>query len=225
VNAREEAKPRAASTLRRVLVFTATYNERDNVAELVRRILALPVACDVLVVDDNSPDGTGELLDDLAGAEPRLKAVHRPRKLGLGSAHMLAMAWALRGGYDALVTMDADFSHDPAVIPDLLAQLESADFVIGSRYVAGGSCDYVGRRKAMSWWANRLAWLLLGAGLREYTTSFRAFRVSMLREAQFGCTRTDCIRPQGCASALRRAPRSPRRGRPSRGARGRARRR
>jgi dolichol-phosphate mannosyltransferase len=169
----------------RALVFTATYNERDNIEELVRRVLALPMACDLLVVDDNSPDGTGTLLDELARAEPRLKVVHRPYKLGLGSAHMLAMAWAVRRGYDALVTMDADFSHDPAAIPQLLQALGQADFAIGSRYMKGGSCDYVGRRRAMSLWANRLAWLLLGAGLREYTTSFRAFRVSMLREAQF----------------------------------------
>lgn len=135
---------------------------------------------DLLIVDDNSPDGTGEILDGLAASEPRLKVIHRPQKLGLGSAHRLAYGYAIRRGYDRLVTMDADFSHAPEDIPRLLDALQGAEFVIGSRYMKGGSSEYSGYRKIVSAAANFGARLLLGIPLHEFTTSFRAFRVSML---------------------------------------------
>ena len=170
---------------RRTLVFSATYNEVRNVAQLLHDIWAVLPEADVLIVDDASPDGTGDLLAKMAATEPRLKVIHRPAKLGLGTAHHLAMLFAMRGGYDVLVTMDADHSHDPECIPRLIEKLSAADFVIGSRYMPGGSCDYSGYRRMISMAANSAARLLLRLPLHEFTTSFRAFRVSRLSHVNF----------------------------------------
>ncbi|HIJ93901.1 MAG TPA: glycosyltransferase, partial [Rhodospirillaceae bacterium] len=123
----------------RTLVATATYNERENIPVLLKRIHGLGEDLEVLVVDDDSPDGTGRLLDELTAADGRLHVVHRPAKLGLGSAHQLAFLYAIRHGFDRLVTMDADLSHTPDNIPQLLDALEDADMVIGSRYIKGGT--------------------------------------------------------------------------------------
>lgn len=169
----------------RLLVFTATYNERDNVQGLVADIWSAAPQAHILIVDDNSPDGTGALLDDIAARDQRLIVVHRPGKLGLGTAHHLAMAFAMRRGYDTLVTMDADLSHDPRDIPRLVAKLEHADFVTGSRYMPGGSCDYSGYRIFISQAANAAARALLRLPLHEFTTSFRAFRVARLADVDF----------------------------------------
>jgi dolichol-phosphate mannosyltransferase len=169
----------------RLLVFTATYNERHNIGVLLNGIWDATPHAHVLVVDDNSPDGTGTLLDEIARSEPRLTVIHRPSKLGLGTAHHLAMLFALRRGFDTLVTMDADLSHDPQDIPRLTASLANADFVIGSRYAEGGSSGYSGYRHFVSATANRAARLLLRLPLHEFTTSFRAFRVSQLNSVNF----------------------------------------
>ena len=176
------AGPAADRARSATLVFTATYNEADNIESLIRDVLAAVPGADMLVVDDASPDGTGKLLDQLEQREPRLLVVHRPMKLGLGSAHELAMLYAMREGYQTLVTMDADYSHSPACIPQLLAALDGADFVIGARYIRGGSCDYHGYRRLASVGANFLANLLLGVPIHEFTNSFRAFRVDFLRQ-------------------------------------------
>ena len=169
----------------RTLVFAATYNEKNNVVPLVARITAAASDADILIVDDDSPDGTGPLLDELARANHRLMVIHRPGKLGLGSAHQLAMLCAMQNGYDFLVTMDADLSHDPADIPRLLQALGNADFVIGSRYMPGGYCDYGGYRRFVSMGANAAARALLRLPLHEFTTSFRAFRVTALGKVNF----------------------------------------
>lgn len=169
----------------RVLIFSATYNEVQNVAQLLHDIWAVEPAADILIVDDASPDGTGELLAKIASTEPRLRVVHRPGKLGLGTAHHLAMLFAMRGEYDVLITMDADHSHDPACIPRLIEKLSDADFVIGSRYMPGGSCDYTGYRRMVSKAANSAARLLLRVPVHEFTTSFRAFRVDRLSDVNF----------------------------------------
>lgn len=169
----------------RLLVFTATYNERHNIGVLLKGIWDAAPHAHVLVVDDNSPDGTGALLDEIARSETRLTVIHRPSKLGLGTAHHLAMLFALRRSFDTLVTMDADLSHDPQDIPRLTASLANADFVIGSRYAKGGSSGYSGYRHFVSATANRAARLLLRLPLHEFTTSFRAFRVSKLSAVNF----------------------------------------
>jgi dolichol-phosphate mannosyltransferase len=174
----------------RVLIFTATYNERDNIERLVQEVLDLPLRPDVLVVDDNSPDGTGEFLRQAAAAEPRLHTVHRPRKMGLGSAHKLGMTYAIKRGYDVLVTLDADFSHAPRDVLRLVERLGQAAFVIGSRYAPGATCEYRGYRKYVSIIANKLAAALLGIGLHEFTTSFRAFDVKTLQRVDYASIRS-----------------------------------
>lgn len=165
----------------RALVFTPTYNEKDNIEEFCRRVLGQDEDLHLLVVDDNSPDGTGRILERIRRDEDRLIVIHRPGKMGIGSAHKLAMEFAIREGYGALVTMDSDFSHRIEDIPRLLASLEGCDFVIGSRFMSGGRCDYRGYRAAVSAIANRAARALLGITLHEFTTSFRAFRVEALQ--------------------------------------------
>jgi dolichol-phosphate mannosyltransferase len=174
-----------AGEAERLLVFTATYNERHNIGVLLKGIWDAAPQAHVLVVDDNSPDGTGTLLDEIARSESRLTVIHRPAKLGLGTAHHLAMLFALRRGFDTLITMDADLSHDPQDIPRLTASLANADFVIGSRYAKGGSSGYSGYRHFVSAAANRAARLLLRLPVHEFTTSFRAFRVSRLSAVNF----------------------------------------
>jgi dolichol-phosphate mannosyltransferase len=166
--------------LKDVLVFTATYDEADNIASLIEGVFAELPGCDMLVVDDNSPDGTGALLDRLSAANPRLHVIHRPSKNGLGSAHKLAIKYALAHGYQALVTMDADFSHDPKYLPEMMRQLETSEFVIGSRYAPGGSCEYPLSRVLLSRGANTMARALLGIPVHETTTSYRGFRRSLL---------------------------------------------
>jgi dolichol-phosphate mannosyltransferase len=163
-----------------VLVFTATYNEVDNIATLVDEVFAALPQCHMLVVDDHSPDGTGELLDSLSTKNPRLHVVHRPGKNGVGTAHKLAIKYAVTHNYDALITMDADFSHDPKYLPQMIKGLETAEFVIGSRYAPGGSCEYPLSRVVLSRTANTLTRLLLGIPLHETTTSYRGFRRSLL---------------------------------------------
>src|SRR6185437_13729185 len=178
--------------MNKILVFTATYNEIDNIASLLDAIFAALPACDVLVVDDNSPDKTGDLLDQLQRREPRLQVIHRPRKNGLGTAHKLAVKYALAEKYDALITMDADFSHDPSYLPVMVRELEQAEFVIGSRYVAGGSCEYPLSRVVLSRVANSLARTVLGIPVHETTTSYRGFRRSLLQRMNI-----DAIRSEG----------------------------
>jgi dolichol-phosphate mannosyltransferase len=171
--------------LDRILVFMASYNEADNIPTLLNKIWSHTPQVDILAVDDHSPDGTGILLDEIAKTTTQLKVIHRPRKLGLGTAHHLAMIFAIKHSYDVLITMDADHSHNPEDIPRLLEKLNAADFVIGSRYARGGSCDYGGYRKFLSISANVAARCLLGISLHEFTTSYRAFRVSALAKVNF----------------------------------------
>lgn len=170
----------------RVLIFTATLNERKNIEALCQKILSLSPQYELLVVDDNSPDGTGRVLRELQAHEPRLHSIHRRGRLGLGTAHKLAMVFAMQNDYDILVTMDADWSHNPDDIPRLVEKLKDKDFVTGSRYMKGGACDYHGYRKFVSVAANTAARIILTVPLHEFTTSFRAYRVSFLRKFNFG---------------------------------------
>ena len=164
------------------LVFTATYNEADNVENLLNEILSHLPDADILIVDDHSPDGTGPLLDRLATENSRIHVVHRPSKLGLGTAHLLAMKYAMHHNYEHLITMDADFSHNPKYLTIMKQLLEDNDFVIGSRYAKGGRCDYGLVRTLISRTANTLARYLLGIPTHEATTSYRGFSVDLLRQ-------------------------------------------
>jgi dolichol-phosphate mannosyltransferase len=179
------------STVKEVLVFTATYNEADNIGALVEAVFSALPRCEMLVVDDNSPDGTGRVLEALQVGRPRLHVIHRPGKLGLGTAHKLALKYALEHGYAALVTMDADFSHDPKYLPEMMRHLEQADFVTGSRYVEGGSCEYPMSRLVLSWVANTLTRALLQIPVHETTTAYRGFRRSLLQRMDVDTIRAD----------------------------------
>ena len=157
-------------------VIIPTYNEGDNIPSLIAAILALPIAAHLIVVDDNSPDGTGAQVDSIAAQEPRVHAVHRPSKLGLGTAHIAGMRRAFSLNLDPIVTMDADFSHDPSYIPSLLAGLGRYDVMIGSRYVKGGGMQ--GRDvklRMVSWGANLFARTVLGLRATDCTSGFRAY--------------------------------------------------
>lgn len=166
--------------MKKTLVFTATYNEADNIIQLIDSIFKELPDCEILVVDDSSPDGTGKILNFLSEENPKIHVIHRPRKLGLGTAHKLAVKYALEFEFDALVTMDADFSHNPKHIPKILELLEDHDFVIASRFAEGGKCDYGRIRMLLSRSANLAARMLLGIPLHETTTSFRGFSKSLL---------------------------------------------
>lgn len=179
----------------RLLVSLCTYNERENLTPLIEEIHRHVPQADVLVVDDNSPDGTGKAADELASANPRIKVLHRPGKQGLGTATVAAFRYAIEHDYDFLVNLDADFSHPPRYIPALLACMDRADVAIGSRYVAGGSVVGWGlKRHFMSRGINAYARLFLGLPTRDNSGAYRCFRVSKLRELPL-----DRIRARGYA--------------------------
>ena len=174
--------PPAASP--RILVSLATYNERDNLAPLVAEIQRAVPQAEVLVIDDNSPDGTGRLADELAAADSRLHVLHRPGKLGLGTATLAAMRYALEHGYDLLVNLDADFSHHPRYLPALLAGMDRHDVMIGSRYVpGGGSANWPLSRQLISRGVNALVRLLMRVPARDCSGAYRCYRVAKLRDA------------------------------------------
>ena len=170
---------RYCAVVARTLVFTATYDEARNAPTWVSGVRAAAPDAQLLVIDDDSPDGTGRVLDSLAETDEGLTVIHRAGKSGLASAHLAAMRYALDHDFDVLVTMDADGSHLPSQIPRLRAALPGHDFVIGTRY-RGGSHRAGTFRRVLSAGANGLARVILPTGLSEYTTSFRAFDRSAL---------------------------------------------
>jgi dolichol-phosphate mannosyltransferase len=159
-----------------------TYNEAENLEPLVAAALAnLPESARVLVVDDSSPDGTGELADRLAAAEPRIEVLHRAEKEGLGPAYIAGFRHALAAGAGRILEMDSDFSHDPADLPRLLAATEEADIAIGSRYVSGGGVENWSRlRQAISRGGGTYARIVLGLPIRDLTGGFKCFRREVL---------------------------------------------
>jgi dolichol-phosphate mannosyltransferase len=168
----------------RVLVSLATYNERENLGPLLQEIQKALPAADVLVVDDNSPDGTGRMADELAAADPRIHVLNRPGKLGLGTAVLAAMRYAMAHDYDYLVNMDADFSHHPRYLPALTAGMDRYDVMIGSRYVPGGGTEnWPLSRRLLSGGVNALTRLLMRVGAHDCSGAFRCYRVAKLREA------------------------------------------
>ena len=165
----------------KTVVVIPSYNESDNIRHLVERIFALPIEVDLFFVDDGSPDGTGELLESLRATYPHLRVLHRPSKLGLGTAYRHAFHILLKEPYDRFISMDADLSHRPESIPDLLRASETADLVIGSRYQPGGgtrNCSLA--RRLLSRMANRVARGALGLKARDVTAGFRCYRRELL---------------------------------------------
>ncbi|MGC9318212.1 MAG: polyprenol monophosphomannose synthase [Armatimonadota bacterium] len=170
-----------------IWAVTATYNEAENLPELAAAFLALDRPPRLLIVDDSSPDGTGEIAEELAAEHPGQFAVmHRPCKLGYASAHLLGIRHVLQRGAEVVVTLDADLSHDPAVIPTLLQRLQEADVVVGSRYVEGGATVNWGPdRRALSRTAGALVRLASGLRVADPTGGFRAYRAPILRLAKY----------------------------------------
>ncbi len=164
-------------------VIVPTYNEKENIATLVEQLVALPVDVEVIVVDDNSPDGTGEIVDALAEEHPgRVHCLHREGKLGLGTAYIAGFHRALDAGQELIITMDADFSHPPGAIPRMVEKIGAGyDLVIGSRYVPGGATlDCTLLRKLLSWGANAFARTALGLQAHDATAGFRCYRREVL---------------------------------------------
>jgi dolichol-phosphate mannosyltransferase len=172
----------------RITVVTPTYNEAENLPKLVSALFSLPLDLSVLVVDDNSPDGTGYVADELAVTHPgRVKVLHRPGKLGLRSAYLNGFQKVLEGDAQAIVQMDADFSHDPSALVEMAKLLKTKDMVLGSRYVKGGSVDerWPFWRKGLSAFGNYYARTILGLPLHDVTTGYRMWRRETLQEIPF----------------------------------------
>ncbi|MPY77134.1 MAG: glycosyltransferase [Actinophytocola sp.] len=166
-----------------VLVVIPTYNERDTVGDVIERLTAALPHAHVLVVDDGSPDGTGELADDLAAADERVHVLHRTEKTGLGAAYIAGFRWGLARDYATIVEMDADGSHAPEDLPRILAALANADLVLGSRYVPGGRVvNWPKRRQLLSRGGNLYSRIALGVSIKDITAGFRAYRASVLEK-------------------------------------------
>ncbi|MBI1903855.1 MAG: polyprenol monophosphomannose synthase [Planctomycetia bacterium] len=184
----------AAKKSARTLVTVATYNERENLPLLVEEIFRHAPDVDLLVIDDNSPDGTGAWCDEAATREPRLKCRHRTGKLGLGTAILAGMKHALEHGYDYVLNMDADFSHHPRYLPAILEAMEkqpAADVAIGSRYVAGGGVEgWPLKRQLMSRAVNCYARWLLWLSARDCSGAYRCYRTSLLKKIDLDAVRS-----------------------------------
>lgn len=175
--------PRAAQPIDPVLVVIPTYNERENLTPILRRLHETLPEVHALVVDDGSPDGTGELADKLAADDNRVHVLHRTEKAGLGAAYVAGFRWGLERDYATIVEMDADGSHAPEDLPRMLEALKDADLVLGSRYVPGGSVvNWPKRRELFSRAANLYSRVALGMKVREYTAGFRAYRRAVLEK-------------------------------------------
>ncbi|HNT23958.1 MAG TPA: polyprenol monophosphomannose synthase [Anaerolineales bacterium] len=168
-------------------VVIPTYNEADNLPQISAALFALGIdELEILAVDDNSPDGTGQVADQLAAQHPgRFHAIHRPGKQGLGTAYIQGFTWAIQNGAQAIIQMDADFSHSPEYIPQMLTHLQDYDVVVGSRYVPGGKLDerWSWWRWFLSWWANSV-WvrLSLGTKTKDATAGFKCWRAEALQK-------------------------------------------
>ena len=176
----------------RTLIVVPTYNEADNVGEMLRLVRANAPDHDILVVDDSSPDGTAEIVQTVGRELGRIELLSRPEKQGLGEAYRAGFGVGIARGYDCFVQIDADLSHDPAVIPHLLEEIDAgADMVIGSRYVPGGSIPHwPWFRRFISRWGNRYASLVLGFKVRDATSGYRAHRLEALQAIDFDQTRS-----------------------------------
>ncbi len=165
----------------RGLVIMPTYNERENLPVIAKAVLEQDPRLDLLVVDDNSPDGTGELGDELAATNERIKLIHRPEKMGLGTAYIAGFKWALEKSYEYVFEMDADHSHDPRYLPDFLKEIQDNDLVLGSRYLRGVAVvNWPMSRLLLSWSANKYARLVTGVPMTDLTGGFKCYRRTVL---------------------------------------------
>ena len=179
----------------RAIIAIPTYNERENIVNLVNDVQKVAPSVDILIIDDNSPDGTGQVADDLAEQNTSIHVLHRPGKLGLGTAYIAGFRYAIEQGYDLVFEMDADFSHNPAYLPQFLSLAENADLVIGSRYIKGGGTpNWAPFRKFISNGGNLFARAVLGIPVHDCTGGYRCYRTSALRSLNL-----TAVRAQGYA--------------------------
>jgi dolichol-phosphate mannosyltransferase len=179
----------------KVVIIIPTYNEIDNLHPLLDEIFSYAPETDILIVDDNSPDGTGKLADEIHIENPRVNVLHRPGKQGLGTAYIAGFKYAIEHGYDAAFEMDADFSHDPRYLPDFLKAIEKADLVIGSRYIPGGDTpNWSLLRRLISGGGNIFARFMLGIPVHDCTAGYRCYRREVLESIDL-----DTIQSQGYA--------------------------
>jgi dolichol-phosphate mannosyltransferase len=189
----QSASAREQPLTERALVIVPTYNERENIRRLVANVLVQDERLEMLVVDDGSPDGTGALVEEIRATEPRVHVLHRERKLGLGTAYLAGFRWALERGYDFVFEMDADFSHDPAHLPQFLDAIEGADLVLGSRYRDGKVTvvNWPIARLLLSYFANVYARAVTGLPLFDATGGFKCFRRKVLEAIDLSDVRSN----------------------------------
>jgi len=192
----------------KTLLIIPTYNEIENLRHLLEEILSYAPETDVLIVDDHSPDGTGELADEIQKENPRVKVLHRPDKMGLGTAYIAGFKYTIEHGYDAAFEMDADFSHDPRYLPDFLQAIEHADLVIGSRYIPGGDTpNWSMLRRLISGGGNIFARFSLGIPVHDCTAGYRLYRRRLLESIDL-----DTVESHGYAFQIEMACRAAQQG-------------
>ncbi|MGB9736462.1 MAG: polyprenol monophosphomannose synthase [bacterium] len=176
----------------RMLVIIPTYNEAENIEQLLHEVLTYLPDTEVLVIDDNSPDGTGKIVDQLAGSNTHIHVMHRAEKMGMGNAYNQGFRYAIDQGYDVVFEMDADFSHKPSDLPKLLNKLDDNGLVIGSRYVdGGGTVNWGLLRKLISWFGNFYARIILGMHIKDMTGGFRCYNVQALKRVDLDQVKSD----------------------------------
>ncbi|MBI5396400.1 MAG: polyprenol monophosphomannose synthase [Verrucomicrobia bacterium] len=176
----------------KTLVIVPTYNERENLARLVEAALAATPEVELLIVDDNSPDGTGKIADDITAKNPRVHVMHRAGKLGLGTAYIAGFRWGLQRDYEAMMEMDCDFSHDPRELPKFIAAAKDADVVIGSRYRNGVRVvDWPMQRLLLSFGASKYVRIVTGMPVSDPTGGFKLFRRHVLAALELGTVRSE----------------------------------
>jgi dolichol-phosphate mannosyltransferase len=174
----------------KTLVFTATYNEADNIIDFINKIVLNDINLDLLVVDDNSPDNTSKIISNYKSKKIKIHLITRKKKLGLDTAHKLAYNFAVENHYKYLITMDADMSHDPIEIPKFIKELRTNKFVIGSRYMKNGSCNMKGLRFFLSVYGNKIIRYIFGINCHEFTTSYRGFDIIGLGDFSLNAVRS-----------------------------------
>ena len=177
----------------RALVIVPTYNERENISRLIAAVLDKDARLEILVVDDGSPDGTGDIVESIGASNPRVHLLRRPRKMGLGTAYIAGFKWSLAQGYDYTFEMDADFSHDPAHLPEFLRAVETADLVLGSRYRDGKVTvvNWPINRLLLSYYANVYARIVTGLKLWDATGGFKCFRRKVLEAIDLNAVKSN----------------------------------
>jgi dolichol-phosphate mannosyltransferase len=176
----------------RPLIIIPTYNERDNIQKLIPLLMKLDLSLSILVVDDNSPDGTGKLVNDMSEQNDRIQVLHRPSKLGLGSAYIAGFKHAIQQDVDCIFEMDADFSHDPNMISEFLEKLETCDVVIGSRYISGiNVVNWPMSRLLLSYFANFYTRIVTGMSIQDATSGFKCFKREVLELIDLDRVRSD----------------------------------